>query len=68
MCIREPGNVRDAYAVAITKPESSTKLDTSQEKCQLYVRSFFENGLLALQIVHFLFSMPCGLYGPHPFY
>ena len=23
-CIREPGNVRDPYAVAVTKPESST--------------------------------------------
>ena len=52
-----------------------TWLDTSQEKCQLYVRSFFEkeavsfeNGLLTLQIVRFLFSMPCSLYQPHPFY
>ena len=44
-------------------------------KCQLHVRSFFEkeavsfeNGLLTLQIMHFLFSMPYGLYRPHPFY
>ena len=35
-CIREPGNVRDPYAVAVTKPEASTIVGpTSQEKCQL---------------------------------
>ena len=60
MCIREPGNVRDPYAVAVTKPESSTIVGHVPRK--IYVCSFFENGLLTLQIVHFLFSMPCGLY------
>ena len=73
-CIREPGNVRDPYAVAVTKSESSTIVGHVPRKisaiCSLFEKEAvsFENGLLTLQIVHFLFSMPCGLYRPHPFY
>ena len=54
-CIREPGNVRDPYAVAVTKPESSTIVRHVPRKtsakliCSLFLRkggSIFENGLL----------------------
>ena len=31
-CIREPGNVRDPYAVAVTKPKSSTYYSWTRPK------------------------------------
>ena len=41
-CIREPGNVRDPYAVAVTKPESSTIVGHVPRKmsaiCSLFLR------------------------------
>ena len=44
MCIREPGNVCDPYAVAVTKPESSTIVGHVPRKmsatciCSLFLR------------------------------
>ena len=72
-CIREPG---DVSVRLLCSSCHKTWLDTSQEKCQLYVRSFFEkeavsfeNGLLTLQIVRFCSAcLNCSLYQPHPFY
>ena len=43
-CIREPGNVRDPYAVAVTKPESSTIVGHVPRKmsaiCSLFLRKW----------------------------
>ena len=46
MCIREPGNVRDPYAVAVTKPKSSTIVGYVPRKMSatVYVRCFFQKG------------------------
>ena len=49
MYIREPGNVRDPYAVAITKPESSTMVGHVPRKmsamCSLFLRKGGSNWL-----------------------
>ena len=46
-CIREPGNIRDPYAVAVTKPESSTIVGHVPRKmsaiCSLFLRKWLAN-------------------------
>lgn len=50
-CIREPGNVRDPYAVAVTKPESSTIVGHVPRKmsaiCSLFLR---KGGSISCQV------------------
>ena len=43
-CIREPGNVRDPYAVAVTKPESSTIVGHVPRKMSAICSLFFQKG------------------------
>ena len=50
-CIREPGNVRDPYAVAVTKPESATTVGHVPRKisavCSLFLR---KGGSISCQV------------------
>ena len=43
-CIREPGNVRDPYAVAVTKPESSTIVGHVPRKMSAISSLFLRKG------------------------
>ena len=43
-CIREPGNVRDPYAVAVTKSESSTIIGHVPRKMSAICSLFFQKG------------------------
>ena len=52
-CIREPGNVRDPYAVAVTTPESSTIVGHVPRKmsalCSLFLRKWLANATFSVQ-------------------
>ena len=56
-CIREPGNVRDSYAVAVTKRESSTIIvgHVSRKMSALFLRKWLANATMsAFSVQHAL--------------